>query len=245
VYGPDISPRATSTIDFTNGFLTGIKGVGSFPNSASTSTSNLSTSFSVSSSTYGLNLEVFPVVGTQPSMYTENDCGGYSNPTNLSPTTTTLNLTSITITATPTISPAVNYVCSNQIYTIPGNVIPTWTVTPAGNVTFEDACGFSTPGVQGAVIFANCNEEEAVHFEASPNPAKSMVNITPHAPTGTPLNIEEVKIFDLQGNIRSDMHYGNGQTQTLMDISKLENGVYFVLIYSGKTVERKKILVQR
>jgi hypothetical protein len=41
------------------------------------------------------------------------------------------------------------------------------------------------------------------------------------------------------------MHYGNGQTQTLMDISKLENGVYFVLIYSGKTVERKKILVQR
>jgi hypothetical protein len=190
VYGPDISPRATSTIDFTNGFLTGITGVGSFPNSASTSTSNLSTSFSVSSSTYGLNLEVFPVVGTQPSMYTENDCGGYSNPTNLSPTTTTLNLTSITITATPTISPAVNYVCSNQTYTIPGNVIPTWTVSPAGtNIVSLTPSGTScivtrnpTASIEGNVVLTATMpppENISTSINISTEPTVTSVTATP------------------------------------------------------------------
>ena len=45
------------------------------------------------------------------------------------------NISSITITATPDITPSVNYICASQVYSVPGSLPATWTVAPAGVVS--------------------------------------------------------------------------------------------------------------
>lgn len=363
---PNVSPEINSTVDLVSNFLTGITAVGPFANTGtSTNSTGVSAPFKVTTATNGFNIEAFPVAGDVPVTSNNNYCGGPSNPGGLTATSTGMTVTSVSITANPLITPIVNYVCSSQTYSIPGNTAPTWTISPAGyftlspngtsvtvtkvsgtegnvvltatlpgtsisnsiaisslpitnttstmsgscengyqawllaatpnsptatnwkwtvtldnggyfltsttspnttaeidgrlelDVTYDDACGVQSQ--EGSVvIFSNCNEPESVHFDASPNPAGSSVTITPHkqvvrpaipAPgfSATPASIMEIKIFDLQGRIRSDVKYGTGVTQQQLDVSKLENGIYFILIYTGDKPgqpERKKILVQ-
>ncbi len=342
------------TVDLTSSFLSGVTEVGSLPNSATSSNSTKTASFQVGSSVLGFNIEPFPVVGTEPSFQSISEDGGTGtiNPTTAA-TTTTLTLNSVIITATPLITPLVNYTCSSQTYSIPGTTAANWTVTPAGvvslsttsgtsvtvtklsegnciltatlpgtsisnsiaistlptvtvasseigscdasdyqawslaatantptatnwvwtatldngpytitsttapnttvsidgrlelSVSYEDACGNKPPQIGTAVVFSNCNEPEVIHFDASPNPASSTVELLPHHnPGGVQLLINEIKVFDLQGHIRSDVHYG-GVTQQKVSVGNLQNGVYFVLIYmKDGQIERKKIIVQ-
>ena len=116
-------------------------------------------------------------------------------------------------------------------------------------VAFSDACGIRS-ATNGTTIYSNCNEPEAVQFQAIPNPAGAQVTITPNTQRLrgeiTPLSsIREIKIFDALGRLRSDVNYGTGVTQKQVDVSKLENGVYFLVLYmNGNKQERKKILVR-
>ena len=350
------------TVDLTSNFLSGVTKVASLPNSATSSNSTSTSSFTVGNSVLGFNIEPFPVVGTEPAFQQISEDGGTNNGTinpSTAATTTTLTVNSVIITATPLITPIVNYVCNSQIYSIPGSTGAIWTVTPATaatlvpasgtpstsvtvtvphgggpnfvltatlpgtsisnsiaisstptvsvtstengscengyqawqlaatpnapnsgswlwtptldngpyemttttapnttvsidgrlelSVTYEDACGIKPPQPGTVVVFSNCNEPEAIHFDASPNPASSMLELLPHHNPGggvQPL-IKEIKIYDLLGRLRSDAYYG-GVTQQQVGVGNLENGFYFVLIYmqDGKT-ERKKVLVHR
>jgi hypothetical protein len=155
--------------------------------------------------------------------------------------------------ATPNSPTATNWLWSvtldNGPYDMTTTTAPNTTVSIDGRlelaVTYKDACGVTTPQPGTVVVFSQCNEPEAIHFDASPNPASSTLELLPHHnPGGVQPLIKEIKIFDLQGRIRSDMHYG-GVTQQKVSVGSLETGVYFVLIYmqDGKT-ERKKIAVQ-
>ncbi len=86
-------------------------------------------SFTAPSAATGLNIESLP---------------------NLGYTGMNLVINSITITATPNITPAVHFVCSSQSYSTPSPLPTTWTVSPAGVVTL-------TPNGNGVIATKSSN----------------------------------------------------------------------------------------
>jgi hypothetical protein len=147
VTGPDINPRATSTIDFLTPFISNTAAIGSFPISTTVSTST-SASFTVPYAETGYNIEVFPLAGQRPSqLYTENGCGGYSNPP-VATTTTTLSMTTITITKSgitypyPTINGNTSFNFSGSVKSGSGTI----TANPGSTVTVIVNAGGPPPG---------------------------------------------------------------------------------------------------
>jgi hypothetical protein len=140
VNGPLLDPRPTSTADMYGTFLTGILGVGSLPNSSTTSFSTTTPSFTTTSTTGVFNIEVYPTLGDQPAMNTGNGCGGVQNNV-VDPTNTTLTINSITITKTPIVVPTINggsYVFFSSSHTGDGGTI---TAAPGATVTVAVSAG--------------------------------------------------------------------------------------------------------
>jgi len=72
-----------------------------------------------------------------------------------------------------------------------------------------------------------------------PNPVRSSFTVS--APGSS---INEIRIYDMLGALRMDVKPGNSQ-QALVSVNSLSSGVYIVNIYHDKTIERKKITVQK
>ncbi len=80
---------------------------------------------------------------------------------------------------------------------------------------------------------SGANEEE---FSAYPNPASSDVTITSED------NINRLKVFSITGQMLVDRKINNSQTQ--LDVSSLESGIYMISIETDEEVMTKKFIKQ-
>lgn len=81
----------------------------------------------------------------------------------------------------------------------------------------------------------------------SPNPANFTVTVSAKKKTISEINnslIDEIKIYDLQGNLKQQQKLGKTKTATI-NISGLNNGTYFVEITNGLSKERQQLIIQK
>lgn len=145
--------HGTSANDLLTEFLatSSLTGTGSFQASTSPGNSTISASFGVGSNTYNqLNIEVFPLVGTAPTLQTISEDGGITsiNPSDAA-TTTTLSINKVFITKTPLPSKinGQNYFEFNSTganSTVYGS--GTITGTPGATVTMQVSNSLEPPG---------------------------------------------------------------------------------------------------
>ena len=76
-----------------------------------------------------------------------------------------------------------------------------------------------------------------VPFQAYPNPFKDELIITHNAAT------DRIVVMNAVGKLVSEVELTHG-TQTILDLSKLEDGIYFVRKFSGSQIEILKIIKQ-
>ena len=74
----------------------------------------------------------------------------------------------------------------------------------------------------------------------SPNPTSNNITIT------SSKNIDEIKIRNVLGQLVTPSAFGISPTgeKTTLDVSTLENGIYFITIVSGKESSTQKLIVQ-
>lgn len=84
---------------------------------------------------------------------------------------------------------------------------------------------------------ANINTLEASIFEFGPNPASDYLNITTDIP-----NIEQVKIYDLNGELVLSNRHDSGNI--IVPVHDLTNGVYFLQVESSQLLLSEKFNVQ-
>ncbi len=84
---------------------------------------------------------------------------------------------------------------------------------------------------------------ENVPFGIFPNPASN--HITVEVPMDTEADVQ-VTIFDPSGKAALQQHrvLGKGDNQMSFDVSRLPNGIYFVEVRNGKSLNTRKLVVQ-
>ena len=84
---------------------------------------------------------------------------------------------------------------------------------------------------------------ENVPFGMFPNPASN--HITVEVPMDTEADVQ-VSIFDPSGKATLQQHrvLGKGDNQMSFDVSRLPNGIYFVEVRNGKSLNTRKLVVQ-
>lgn len=108
------------------------------------------------------------------------------------------------------------------------------------SVETANACGTSPQSF--IVVYVPCEE----YYRMSPNPASSEVTVSADqtkAVKGTNATLDEVRIYDQQGNLKKFQKYGKVKTARI-NISGLPNGIYFIEIINGEYKERKQLNVQ-
>ncbi len=88
------------------------------------------------------------------------------------------------------------------------------------------------------------NENAAVSFDLFPNPAKHTVTLNLNAPSTSPLRVQ---VIDITGKLVQEMTLTptiSGAFTQQVDISKLEKGLYTVLIKSNSSSGSHKLLVE-
>lgn len=78
-----------------------------------------------------------------------------------------------------------------------------------------------------------------------PNPAKSIINLSVNAFE----NFDgDIKIFDMTGKIvyqLNNMHFNSGNSNIKIDVQSLNEGVYFINIISGNTMQSLKAVIAK
>lgn len=110
----------------------------------------------------------------------------------------------------------------------------TYTPTANGSYTVENNCGTSAPYV---VNSAGIGESALSSINVYPNPAESSISID--GLNGT--NFDAVMIVNLNGTIVKEVSSISTSNQTI-DISDLENGVYFVRVQTASNTEVIRIV---
>lgn len=159
------------------------------------------------------------------------------------PNSTLIDWYTIVIEDVPTISTSgVDLVSSsttgNQWY-INGNLIPsatnqTYYPVANGSYTVENNCGTSTAYV---VNTAGINEGALSNFNVYPNPAEQTITI--NGMNGA--SFDAVSIVNLSGTIVKQVNAIAVSKQTI-DISNLENGIYFVRVQTASNIEVVRIV---
>lgn len=84
---------------------------------------------------------------------------------------------------------------------------------------------------------------ENVPFGMFPNPASNQITV--EVPMDTEADVQ-VSIFDPSGKATLQQHrvLGKGDNQMSFDVSRLPNGIYFVEVRNGKSLNTRKLVVQ-
>lgn len=72
------------------------------------------------------------------------------------------------------------------------------------------------------------------NFQIFPNPTKDFIKINSEN------NIQEVYIFDNQGRVL--IYKNNLESNSILDLSSLNSGVYFIRIFDGNNFLNQKII---
>ncbi len=83
-------------------------------------------------------------------------------------------------------------------------------------------------------------------FVVSPNPASNSINIArddSNPQLSATATFDEVRIYDLQGNLKKDQKYSNASSATI-NIQGLISGSYIVQITSGTLEEKHQLIIQ-
>jgi hypothetical protein len=87
--------------------------------------------------------------------------------------------------------------------------------------------------------------QEEINLNIYPNPVKDEANININMPYNSKATI---KVIDLMGRevlILNDRTLNQGENNLNINTKNLENGIYFVSIYTSKTTTTKKIIVEK
>lgn len=110
----------------------------------------------------------------------------------------------------------------------------TYTPVANGSYTVENSCGVSTPYV---VNSAGIGESALSNFNVYPNPAEQTITID--GMNGA--SFDAVSIVNLSGTVVKQVNAISVTKQTI-DISNLENGVYFVRVQTASNIEVIRIV---
>lgn len=114
------------------------------------------------------------------------------------------------------------------------------------SVTSTSACGVSAPTYLNVYVdpsFCGAGNDFIVY----PNPTSGVVTISTETKTGvqaTDKTIDEIRIFDLQGNLKKDQKYSKAKQATL-DISGLPEGTYFIIVVKGVVAEKHQLIIRK
>lgn len=110
------------------------------------------------------------------------------------------------------------------------------------SVAVINACGTSIKTYKNVYV-PPCNNS----FLVAPNPATNSITVVPlesKISSTSDATIDEIKIFNLQGNLKKQQKY-NQTLQAIFVISDVPNGVYFIEITSGIKKERQQLIIQK
>lgn len=105
------------------------------------------------------------------------------------------------------------------------------------DVTVTDANGCSTTAQVTISSQVGITENNGLSFDVYPNPTNGMITIK----TNTN-GLNTIRIMDATGNLV--MSKDNTSQTTVMDISHLSNGIYFIQIKNDNTIKTSKIVLQ-
>ena len=121
--------------------------------------------------------------------------------------------------------------------------------TATFSINAHNACGSA---INNYFDFAsiNCGSGCTMDYTLSPNPASSTLTIIPLVPPpcGSVLTnpqIQQVTVYDTQGNPKKTFTFGKGTSQVQIDISSLNIGTYILDINDGTNSVRKTFIIQR
>lgn len=132
----------------------------------------------------------------------------------------------------------------------------TRTINPPANFSIQtredDACGISGYLILDGYILPGGGGQVVV---LAPNPASGTVRLTglpagtgtlsEKAITATDLpTVQLINVYDVTGKLRKSVVNPSGALPFQLDVSDLNNGVYFVEMLVGKDIERQKLVVQ-
>lgn len=113
----------------------------------------------------------------------------------------------------------------------------------------------STSGTVGVTVYGPCSNGSAsmyvysncgYYYSMSPNPASSTVTVSAKETTAagdkSDKSINEINIYDQQGNLKNHQKFAKTKTTTL-DVSGLKTGIYIVEIVDGDVKERQKLSI--
>jgi hypothetical protein len=111
-----------------------------------------------------------------------------------------------------------------------------------------NSCGHSTADFGFKSIYCGGSGCNAV-YTVSPNPSNDKIIITPEIPAPclvetTSSNISGfIAVYDQQGTLKKKIKYGYN-SESEIDVSDLENGIYILQIYDGNSTDKKTIIVR-
>ena len=126
---------------------------------------------------------------------------------------------------------------NNNNYTLNINLYSSWNETTCTYNVLEDTVtlNFTTP-INGTISLAAIESQNKNHnLVLFPNPTKGIFNIK------TNQKIEKAKIYDISGKIIQNLFPLNSK----IDVSKLEDGIYFIEILSDGKIQRKKFVLKK
>lgn len=142
---------------------------------------------------------------------------------------------------------------SNCSFTLSGTNAPTIPLQVTLTNT-QNGCTTSASNNKIVVFVGSIQGASMTAFEVSPNPASTMLNISP-ADNANQLSaieknsitptIKEIRLIDKMGNIKLTKRYADNLTKTdRINISDLPNDMYTLLIFNGTDWESHKIIKQ-
>ena len=123
----------------------------------------------------------------------------------------------------------------------PYNCLPNHIIAMSGADKVKPICGVGNsngcPAATSKIDQITYNNNEVVIY---PNPATNILNVEIKRLTAT----TEINIVDVLGN-KVESEKSEGMNTTQVDINNLQNGIYFVVVTSGKQVTTKKVIIYK
>jgi hypothetical protein len=128
-----------------------------------------------------------------------------------------------------------------KIIDVVGNINPEYaSYDSQGNIVNDPwptpfySCGFDLDAVGVINSAVNVNEIAKNNFQIFPNPTKDFIKINSEK------SIQEIYIFDNQGRVL--VYENNLESNSVLDLSSLNSGVYFIRIFDGNNFLNQKIV---
>lgn len=134
-----------------------------------------------------------------------------------------------------------NNITHIRIIDIVGNIDPNFASYDSQNNIINNAwptpfatCGFDLDAVGIIHSVQNLDTRITDNFSVYPNPANKIITIKSSAPS-------DIKLYDLNGNII--MQFSSTDKLFQIDISKIDNGIYFIVASDNKNIYSQKLVV--